>query len=163
MHLILCSPHPKLLRNHLLSCYKRSSLPTRASVAFTCLTCIHCDCIFRRSRVNPLQIFTSNSCITYRLASLDIQIDNNSCPLQSGQLYNLPAKLLWKDCGLYTSSTPSTEEVSNRVIRKPLLEEATASPMTLHEVHPTAAITLWNKQISQPTPEPLLITVQQPA
>ena len=33
MHLILCSPHPKLLRNHLLSCYKRSSLPTRASVA----------------------------------------------------------------------------------------------------------------------------------
>ena len=33
VHLILCSPHPKLLRNYLLSCYKRSSLPTRASVA----------------------------------------------------------------------------------------------------------------------------------
>ena len=47
-----------------------------------------------------------------------------------------------------TSSTPSTEEVSNRVIRQPLLA---ASPMTLHEVHPTAAVTLWNKQISQPT------------
>ena len=50
-----------------------------------------------------------------------------------------------------TNSTPSTEEVSNRVIRQPLLAAATASPMTLHEVHPTAAITLWNKQISQPT------------
>ena len=50
-----------------------------------------------------------------------------------------------------TSSTPSTEEVSNRVIRQPLLAAATASPMTLHEVHPTAAVTLWNKQISQPT------------
>ena len=50
-----------------------------------------------------------------------------------------------------TSSTPSTEEVSNRVIRQPLLAEATASPMTLHEVHPTAAVTLWNQQISQPT------------
>ena len=37
MHLILCSPQPKLLRNHLLSCYKRSSLPTRASLAFTCI------------------------------------------------------------------------------------------------------------------------------
>ena len=36
-HLILCSPHPKLLCNHLLSCYKRSSLPTRASLAFTCI------------------------------------------------------------------------------------------------------------------------------
>ena len=48
MHLILCSTHPKLLRNHLLSCYKRSSLPARASVAFTCITCIHCDCMFRR-------------------------------------------------------------------------------------------------------------------
>ena len=36
-HLILCSLHPKLLRNHLLSCYKRSSLPTRASLAFTCI------------------------------------------------------------------------------------------------------------------------------
>ena len=41
-----------------------------------------------------------------------------------------------------TSSTPSTEEVSNRVIRQPLLAAATASPMTLHEVHPTAAVTL---------------------
>ena len=50
-----------------------------------------------------------------------------------------------------TNSTPSTEEVSNRVIRQPLLAAATASPMTLHEVHPTAAVTLWNKQISQPT------------
>ena len=50
-----------------------------------------------------------------------------------------------------TSSTPSTEEVSNRVIRQPLLAAATASPMTLHEVHPTAAVTLWNQQISQPT------------
>ena len=50
-----------------------------------------------------------------------------------------------------TNSTPSTEEVSNRVIRQPLLVAATASPMTLHEVHPTAAVTLWNKQISQPT------------
>ena len=50
-----------------------------------------------------------------------------------------------------TSSTPSTEEVSNRVIRQPLLSAATASPMTLHEVHPTAAVTLWNQQISQPT------------
>ena len=47
-------------------------------------------------------IFTSNSDITYRLASLDIQIDYNSCPLQSGKHYNLPAKLLWKDCGLYS-------------------------------------------------------------
>ena len=50
-HLILCSPHPKLLRNHLLSCYKRSSLPIRASLAFTCftcITCIHCNCMFRR-------------------------------------------------------------------------------------------------------------------
>ena len=47
-HLILCSLHPKLLRNHLLSCYKRSSLPTRASLAFTCITCIHCNCKFRR-------------------------------------------------------------------------------------------------------------------
>ena len=37
MHLLLCSPNPKLLRNHLLSCYKRSSLPTRASLAFTCI------------------------------------------------------------------------------------------------------------------------------
>ena len=34
-----------------------------------------------------------------------------------------------------TNSTPSTEEVSNRVIRQPLLAAATASPMTLHEVH----------------------------
>ena len=50
-----------------------------------------------------------------------------------------------------TNSTPSTEEVSNRVIRQPLLAAATASPMTLHEVHPTAAVTLWNQQISQPT------------
>ena len=47
-HLILCSPHSKLLRNHLLSCYKRSSLPTRDSLAFTCITCIHCNCKFRR-------------------------------------------------------------------------------------------------------------------
>ena len=47
--------------------------------------------------------------------------------------------------------TSSTEEVSNRVIRQPLLAAATASPMTLHEVHRTAAITLWNQQISQPT------------
>ena len=37
MHLILCSPHPKLLCNHLLLCYKRSSLPIRASLAFTCI------------------------------------------------------------------------------------------------------------------------------
>ena len=50
-----------------------------------------------------------------------------------------------------TNSTPSTEEVSNRVIRQPLLAEATASPMTLHEVHPTAAVTLWNQQINRPT------------
>ena len=50
-----------------------------------------------------------------------------------------------------TSSTPSTEEVSNRVIRQPLLAEAKASLMTLHKVHPTAAVTLWNKQISQLT------------
>ena len=35
-----------------------------------------------------------------------------------------------------TNSTPSTEEVSNRVIRQPLLAAATASPMTLHEVSP---------------------------
>ena len=40
-HLILCSLHPKLLRNHLLSCYKRSSLPTRASLAFTCIHLHH--------------------------------------------------------------------------------------------------------------------------
>ena len=50
-----------------------------------------------------------------------------------------------------TSSTPLTEEVSNRVIRQPLLAAATASPMTLHKVHHTAAVTLWNQQISQPT------------
>ena len=50
-----------------------------------------------------------------------------------------------------TNNTPSTEEVSNSVIRQPLLAAATASPMTLHEVHPTAAVTLWNQQISQPT------------
>ena len=47
----------------------------------------------------------SYSGITYRLASLDIQIDYNSCPWQSGQHYNLPAKLLWKDCGLYRKPT----------------------------------------------------------
>ena len=47
-HLILCSLHPKLLHNYLLSCYKRSSLPTRASLAFTCITCIHCNCKLRR-------------------------------------------------------------------------------------------------------------------
>ena len=93
---------PQAITQSLLSCYKRSSLPTRASVAFTCITCIHCDCMFRRWGVGPLQIFSSNSGITYRLASLDIQIDYNSCPLQSGQHYNLPAKLLWKDCGLYS-------------------------------------------------------------
>ena len=33
-HLILCSFHPKLLRNHLLSCYKRSS-------SYQSFTCIH--------------------------------------------------------------------------------------------------------------------------
>ena len=50
-----------------------------------------------------------------------------------------------------TNSTPSTEEVSNRVIRQPLLAAATASPMILHEVHPTAAVTQWNQQISHTT------------
>ena len=36
-HLILCSLHSKLLHNHMLLCYKRSSLPTRASLAFICI------------------------------------------------------------------------------------------------------------------------------